>query len=550
MTGSFIRNFFLIAVGIVLSISASAQDTMRKRTVEVTSQFKPVLKDAAKINLNASPPTADTTRPRLQYQIPNQNLQFAFQPGMLKPLALDIDTGGRWNNESYVKAGYGFFKTPLLQAGLSIGDGKMVGVNGYVRHTSSEGKLAYQKYSSTKFDAAAFFQTAKSLEWNARFGGEQNTFYKYGFDHENFSFPEDSLKLRYQTWRGRLSMHNLNQTEFGISYAPEVKVDAFSDQFNNSESNSYFKLPIKKVVGRVFEVDAAAEASLSQYKPDGKTKISNNYVSFSPTVLFKTPKVSVHAGLRPSWDNGEFKLFPNVMGEIGTEDKRFAIQLGWAGYLRNSGFQYTARFNPWIWAPQTVMNTRIEERYAGVKGAVGDHFAFSAKMAYNRLNNQPLFLNNLINGGKSFQVLYEPRMDQFQLGGEMGLTFGEQFSLISNLAINKYRKLQVNEKAWGLLPLEFTTKMRIQVLKDLFVTSDLFAFSGPWYQNNDGDAKQLQGAVDLSAGAEFKIVKNIKIWAQFNNLFNKEYERWNQYPVYGFSFLGGVVFSFAQKPTK
>jgi hypothetical protein len=54
MTGYFIRNFFLIAVGIVLSISASAQDTMRKRTVEVTSQFKPVLKDAAKINLNAA----------------------------------------------------------------------------------------------------------------------------------------------------------------------------------------------------------------------------------------------------------------------------------------------------------------------------------------------------------------------------------------------------------------------------------------------------------------------------------------------------------------
>ena len=235
---------------------------------------------------------------------------------------------------------------------------------------------------------------------------------------------------------------------------------------------------------------------------------------------------------------------------LGTKDKRFAIQLGWAGYLRNSGYQYVAGFNPWIWAPQTVMNTRIEERYAGVKGAVGDHFSFSAKMAYNRLNNQPLFLNNLENGGKSFEILYEPQMDQFQLGGEMGLTFGEQFSLLSNLAINKYRKLEVNNKAWGLLPLEFTTKLRIQVLKDLFVTSDLFAFDGAWYQNNDGDAKQAQGALDLSAGAEFKILKNVKIWGQFNNIFNKEYQRWNQYPVYGFGFVGGVVFSFAQKQSQ
>jgi outer membrane receptor protein involved in Fe transport len=238
------------------------------------------------------------------------------------------------------------------------------------------------------------------------------------------------------------------------------------------------------------------------------------------------------------------------MGEIGTEDKRFSIQLGWTGYLRNSGYQYVAGSNPWIWAPQTVMNTRIEERYAGVKGAVGDHFSFSAKMAYNKLNNQPLFLNSLKNGGKSFEIIYEPEMDQFQLGGEMGLTFGEQFSLISNLSINKYRKLEVNDKAWGLLPLEFTTKMRIQVLKDLFVTSDLFAFDGPWYQKSDGDAKQMDGALDLSAGAEFKILKNVKLWAQFNNIFNKEYQRWNQYPVYGFGFLGGVVFSFAQKQSQ
>ena len=550
MTGYHFRNSFLIIGVVLFSFSAGAQDSIRKRTVEVTSQFKPVLKDAAKINLNASPPSTDTTRPRLQYQIPNQNLQFVYQPGMLKPLALDIDTGGRWKNESYVKLGYGSFKTPFLQAGLSIGDGKTVGLNGYASHTSSEGKVPFQKYSATNFDAAAFFQTAKSLEWNARFGAEQNTFYKYGYEPASLLFIEDSLKVRYQTWRARLAFHNLNNTQFGISYAPEVKVDAFSDQFNNSESNSYINLPVRKVVGRVFEVKAAAEASLSEYKPDDKKKINNNWVSFSPTLLFKTPNVGLHAGLKPSWDNGDFILFPTLMGEIGTKDKRFSIQVGWAGYLRNSGYQYVAGFNPWIWAPQTVMNTRIEERYAGVKGAIGDHFSFSGKLAYNKLKNQPLFLNNLKNGGKSFEILYEPDMDQFQIGGEMGLTFGEQFSLISNLSLNQYTELEENDKAWGLLPLEFTTKMRIQVLKDLFVTSDLFAFDGPWYQNSDGDSKQMKGAVDLSAGAEYKILKNVKLWAQFNNIFNKEYQRWNQYPVYGFGFLGGVVFSFAQKQNK
>ena len=81
MMGYINKSFLVIGI-LAFSVAVQAQDTIRKRSVEVTSQFKPVLKDAAKINLNASPPTADTTRPRLQYQIPNQNLHLLCVPNL------------------------------------------------------------------------------------------------------------------------------------------------------------------------------------------------------------------------------------------------------------------------------------------------------------------------------------------------------------------------------------------------------------------------------------------------------------------------------------
>jgi outer membrane receptor protein involved in Fe transport len=141
--------------------------------------------------------------------------------------------------------------------------------------------------------------------------------------------------------------------------------------------------------------------------------------------------------------------------------------------------------------------------------------------------------------------LYDPELKVVNFGGELGYTIGEKFSLISNLTFNQY-KSKVNDKAWGLIPLEFKTNMRIQVLKDLYVNSTIYAFDGPWALTKNG-RRNMPTAADLSAGLEFRIVNNIKLWAQFNNIFNKPYERWNQYPVYGFNFLGGVVFSFAQK---
>ena len=89
--------------------------------------------------------------------------------------------------------------------------------------------------------------------------------------------------------------------------------------------------------------------------------------------------------------------------------------------------------------------------------------------------------------------------------------------------------------------------MRLLIIKDLWLKSDLFAWSGPQYLREDGTNGKLKGATDLNAGLEFRITKNLNLWTQFNNIFNKTYQRWNQYPVYGFNFVGGVVFSFDQK---
>jgi len=535
----------LSAIFFSIGVMALAQDSTKAKEVNVTSQFKPTLKEAAKINFNATPPAADTSRPRLQYSIPNQNLALGFQPGSLKPLALEVDSGGNWRNESYVKIGYGNFKSPLVQAGVSFGDGKNIGLNIYAKHNAAKGDIPYQDYSNSVVDLNAFLKSAKNLQWNVRFGGQKEIYNKYGFQPKTMVFPEDSIEVKYQTWRGRVNFHNIKRTDLGLSYSPEVKIEAFNDQLNNSESNTYINLPLQKSLGNSVEVNVAATANLSRYKANDKDGIANNYFYISPSVLFGKENLNVSAGLRPSWDNGQFKLLPNFLVEFKTANYPFSFQVGWTAYLRNSGFQYQAGLNPWIWAPETVNNTKVEERYLGLKGSIADHFSFSAKAALNIFNNQPLFVNDTASG-KSFRTLNESELKVFSVGGELGYTIGEKFSLISNLSLNGF-DMKDQAKAWGLLPLEWKTTMRAEVLKDLYVNSSLYIFDGPWSLTKQGKTNNLPMASDLSAGLEFKVYRNIKLWMQFNNIFNKEYQRWNQYPVYGFNFLGGVVFSFAQK---
>ena len=83
----------------------------------------------------------------------------------------------------------------------------------------------------------------------------------------------------------------------------------------------------------------------------------------------------------------------------------------------------------------------------------------------------------------------------------------------------------------------------IKIFKDFYITADLFYFEGNWYKTKNSTDK-TKVALDLNAGLEFRVAKNVMLWLQFNNLFNSRYQRWQQYPVLGFQALGGVKINF------
>ena len=536
------------AVFAALLLSAQ-KDTSGKGGIDIVSSFKPVLRQTAKINFGAAPAPVDTTKAKLNYDIPTQNLLFAYQPGTLKPLAMDIDTSGAFDNSSYIKAGFGSLRTPFVQAGISLGDGKTAGLNIYAKHVGSDGKREYQKYANTQVRLMGYFRSGNNLEWNASLGMKQDRTYKYGYEPQTLVFSPDSLKQQFQTISGRVGFHNINKTDFGLTYSPDVKIDVFSDNHDNSESNTVVNLPLEKTIGKEFAVNLGLTFDLTRVSPKGKAAINNTMYYISPSVLYKTGNINVQAGIRLSWDNKTFKMFPNILADISSNDSRFTFQAGWTGYVRKTTYMYLASQNPWLWIPDQFKNSWIEERFAGFKGSVGDHFTYSAKAAFNRVNNQPLFINDTTAGlgGKSFRVVNERRTNVVNFGSEIGVNFQEKFSLTAGLQFNQFTGLRDNAKAWGLLPLELKAAMRMQIIKDLWLKGDLFAWSGPSYLKKDGTAGKLDGAMDLNAGLEFRITKNINAWTQFNNIFNKSYQRWNQYPVYGFNFVGGIVFSFDQK---
>src|SRR3978361_2237837 len=119
-----VRSFFLFGILGLMASASFGQDTSKRKSIDITSTFKPVLREAVKVNFHATPPVTDTAKPRLTYTIPTQFLFLNYETGELKPVALQIDSVLSWENSNYIKVGVGNVHLPYVRTGFSFGDGK------------------------------------------------------------------------------------------------------------------------------------------------------------------------------------------------------------------------------------------------------------------------------------------------------------------------------------------------------------------------------------------------------------------------------------------
>jgi hypothetical protein len=536
----------LTLFGMLASGALEAQDTSKRRTINITSTFKPSLKNTAKLNFNADAPLIDTTRPDLKYNLPAQFLSLVYQPTGLNPVALPADSLKTWNNDNYVKVGAGNIHLPYAEAGLSFGDRKNSFFNVFAKGYSSKGSLPFQENNLLAASVSGTMKVANNLEWNGALGFRADGYYLYGFRPDSLKFVKSQLQQQFFTFDGSIGLRNTVPSRFGLTYHPNLSITSFglNNSPRTSEADMVLILPVEKTINEHFAVDLAFTADVTNYSYRNSSTINNNLFIVSPAVVYHSDNIALHVEMTPSWDKNDFHLLPNFRAEYTTDDKRFTLFASLDGYYEKGTFKRFASINPWLWEPVNLLNTRVTEFFGGFKGSLSDHISYLAKAGFSQSHNMPLFLNDSLDG-KNFKVVYEERLDAFTMHGEISYTEGEDLAVTAGLTLNNYRTTS-QYKAWGMLPLEFKTTFRWQLLKDLWLRADLWAFQGPYFRSLNKTVNTGSGGFDANAGIEFRIARQLNLWLQMNNLFNDKYQRWNQYSVYGFNILGGVIFSFGR----
>ena len=524
-------------------------DTASSSTeVVITSSFKPSLRNASKINFTAATPVLDTTKQLLTYNIPSQNLLFSYQPVPIKPLALAADSGFTWEQHDYLKAGYGNYSSPYLEGGASFGDGVNTMITAHGKYQSAKGNLPLQQYGKAGIDLIGIFNTKNNQEITSKIYWDNNSVYRYGYQPDTMKVSKDSLHQKFNTIGAEVGLQNKIPTAYGINYHPQIQFNSFSNTSASKETNLLIKAPISKVLDKFFLLDLGVTADITHYTTNqfyDTASVHNNLYNFNTSLRFTTPNFKANLGLLPSWDNGQFSLLPNFTAEGKLADKRLVIDGGWIGYYQKNTYKSLAGFNPFIIPPSMLFNTKTTEEYIGIKASIDKHLTANAKLSFLKMDNVALFANDTIaSRSQDFLVLDEPSLQALRLQGEISYAVQEKLSILAGATYTQFTKLSVNNKAYGLLPLEINGTLRWKVLNDLTLKSDVFFFDGSYYRNTKMLGSKLNPAFDANLGAEFPVMKKMNAWIQLNNFLNDKYQRWNQYQVLGFQLLAGVVYSF------
>ncbi len=533
--------FFLFAGGLIFQINtASAQDTLKQQTIDIYNVYQPKLRNAARLNLTASLPGIDTSRPRLVYNIPAQNLYFSYQPVPLRPLSMGKDSLATLQN-NFIKIGLGNYGTPLIQAGLGSGRNDLYNYSAFFNHLSSQGTLEHQNFSNDNVGLRGQYYSS-GHEFHAGFNYDRDAINYYGYDHDTVKLSKNDVHQTYNTVSVNAGLSNITENKAGFNYQPGVKMTGFFDAFGRRESSLYVELPVQKKILNGISIVASFIGDFSHYNAGSDSSFSNNVSTIHPAVNIDKPGFLLHAGVNPTWTNGKFYLLPDIVNETNLVKDRLILSSGWISYVIKNSYQHLVNTNPFIGDYISPLNTRVEEKYTGIKGTIG-HIVYNTKFSFLTYTDMPLFVNNTPYGNK-FNIRYEDQLNAYQLHGEIGYIEEEKFQVKLSGDWFNYFKEKTERKPYGLVPFQLNLYLQYTLLQHLHITADASALSGSYFLNRDGSYGKTKGALDINAGGAYDISKNFSIWANFNNILDVKYQRWHNFPSYGLNFLGGIMYKF------
>ena len=252
---------------------------------------------------------------------------------------------------------------------------------------------------------------------------------------------------------------------------------------------------------------------------------------------------------------GKGMVNPAVRVGYNVVPEKFQVYAGAGGAIQRVTRYDLTQENPWLGggSSQTVADTRYGPTgYVGFTAAPASGLELAARATYGRTRNLSFF--DLSSPGTPYQLVYDSAaVNVLTLHGELLYSAAERWRVGFKADYNHYGVTSLAHP-YGRPAFVSTLYGTYKASDKLLLGADFYYYSPNWgtsyalrvpgvYPLVPID-QQTTAVIDLSLRAEYRVTPKFSIFALGNNLANRHYERFLNYPVKGINVIGGLAYSF------
>jgi hypothetical protein len=524
-------------------------DSIPEKVVIIVSAFKPQLKNVAKIGFLNATAVVDTNSVLLSYQVPSQNLSFQYQPIALVPRAIKIDSLNAIKQSANLKIGMGNYFNQFIQLEGALVDQKAQQHHVSILNESIAGPHPIQKWNSIGLNYNGSYSMNKNKVLNTQVYFNQSNRYRYGLVPDSTILPLKNFEQKLTVIGANFSLINNQVASDEFNYAPILKFNHSNliNQANNLVIDLYS--PIMYSLKNSIKLHADFNFSYNQYNQVNRNSINNTIFQFDPSLELNKTQYRLNIGVRPTIANGDFALYPKIELTKKLKDTNYILDAGWNTSVNNNQLMQLIGQNHWISAPSSMPISSKENKYLNVQVTVSKRLNYGFNMALNDYRELPFFnqtkqMNNPIQEGLKFDVLFEKRAIAIELVGNLRYQFSDKLLWKNNFKYIQFNLIRENTQAWGILPFEFNSQLNWVFNKKLLLDAAGQFWTGSKTSAGLGNAYQLNNTFVLNAGMQYTISDQWTFWGKGENLLDQQYQRWANYPSLGIQILAGIQYKF------
>ena len=532
-----------------LPLKKYSVDSIPDKVVTIVSAFRPQLKNVAKIGFLNATAMVDTNSVLLSYQVPSQNLSFQYQPIALVPRAIKIDSMTALKQSANLKIGMGNYFNQFIQLEGALVDQKSQDHHLRLLRESIEGMHPIQKWNKFGLNYNGRYSMSKNKFLNAQVYFDQSNRYRYGLVPDTTLLPLKNFEQKLTVIGANFSLINKQVVSGRFNYAPILKFNHSNliNQANNLVLDLYS--PVMYSLKNDLKLHADFNFSYNQYSLVNSNSSNNTIFQIDPSLELNKSQYRLNIGVRPTIANGDFALYPKIELTKKLKDTNYVLDAGWnTSIISNQLIQLIGQ-NHWISAPSSMPISSKEIKYFNVQVSVSKRLNYGFNMSLNDYRELPFFnqskqLNNPVQEGLKFDVLFEKRAIAIELDGNLRYQFSDKLLWKNNFKYIQFNLIRENTQAWGILPFEFNSQLNWVFNKKLLLDASGQFWTGSKTSAGLGNAYQLNNTFVLNAGMQYTISDHWTFWGKGENLLDQQYQRWANYPSLGVQIVAGIQYKF------